>query len=99
LNYKMRQVVISVFTACMLGGAPILGMPAAAHAQTVIIVNGNQPYYPQPYPYPYPHERVVSVPSYYADLPTDYYGYGYRQSYYHALVQPYERHYRSYWGW
>jgi hypothetical protein len=93
----MKQIVLSVLTACTMG---IMGMPAVAQAQTVIIVNGNQPYYPQPYPHPYyPHEHVVSVPSYYADLPTDFYGYGYYQSYYHALIQPYQRYYRPYWGW
>ncbi len=30
----------------------------AAEAQTVIIIQGNQPYYPQPYPYPYQHDVV-----------------------------------------
>jgi hypothetical protein len=80
--------------------AAIIGTPAIAQAMLpTIIVYGNQTHYPQPYPYPYPHEHVVSVPSYYADLPTDYHGYGYNKSYYHALVQPYEAYYRRYWGW
>ena len=95
----MKQIVLSGFTAYVMFGAAVIGMPAAAQAQPVIIVYGKQPYYAQPYPYPYPHEHVVSVPSYYADLPTDYYGYGYYQSYYHTLVQPYERYYRPYRGW
>jgi hypothetical protein len=94
----MKQITLSVFTGFAMFGAAIVGTPAAAQATLpVIVVYGNQPYYPQPYPYP--HEHIVSVPSYYADLPTDYYGYGYYRSYYHALVQPYQAYYRPYWGW
>jgi hypothetical protein len=93
--YQVKQIVLA---ACAMFGAALIGTPAAAQTKLPVIVV--QPYYPQPYPYQYPyrHEHVVSVPSYYADLPTDYYGYGYYQSYYHALVQPYEGYYRPYWG-
>jgi len=99
----MRQVFLSIFTAGAMLGAATIGMPAAARDLPVIVVYGNQPYYPPyPYPFPYPPEHVASIPSYYADLPTEPYGgYAYQQSYYRALIQPYEPyyHYRPYWGW
>ena len=76
-------------------------MPASAQDLPVIVVYPNQPYYPSyPYPYPYPHEHFASIPSNYADLPTEPYGgYAYQQSYYRSFIQPYEPYYRSYWRW
>jgi hypothetical protein len=74
---KMRQPILSAFTACALLGAATIGMPAAAEAQTVIIINGNQPYYPQSYPDPYPHRPVVYAPDYYYGAGYGYYGAGY----------------------
>ena len=72
--------------------AAIIGMPAAAQAQTVIIINGNQPYYP-PYPYQYNHQPVVyGYPG--------YYGAGYYNGYYNGYYPAYGYgHYRPYWGW
>jgi hypothetical protein len=72
---KMRQAILSAFTACALLGAATIGMPAAAEAQTVIIIQGNQPYYPQPYPYPYQHDVVYDYPGYYDAGYGDYGGY------------------------
>ncbi len=62
----MKQTVLSAFTACTMLGAATIGMPAAAEAQTIIIINGNQPY-SQPYSYPYPqrHHVVYDYPGYY----------------------------------
>jgi hypothetical protein len=97
----MRQVALSVLTACALLGAATIGMPTAAEAQTVIIINGDQPYYPQPYPYPhpYPHHPVVyNGPNYHYGA-----GYGYDNDYYNGYYNgggcytncdP-----RPYWGW
>jgi hypothetical protein len=78
--YKMKQIVLSAFTACAMLGATILGIPATAEAQTVIIIQGNQPYYPQPYPYSYQHDVVYGYPGYYDAGYGDfggYYGGGY----------------------
>ncbi len=72
---KMKQIVLSAFTACAMLGAATTGMPAAAEAQTVIIIQGNQPYYPQPYPYPYQHDVVYDYPGYYDAGYGDYGGY------------------------
>ena len=85
----MRHIAFSVFTACAMLGAAIIGVPTAAQAQTVIIINGNQPYYP-PYPYPYNHQVVYGYPGYYGG------GYGYYNGYYPAYGYGY---YRPYWGW
>jgi hypothetical protein len=96
---KMRQAILSAFTACALLGAATIGMPAAAEAQTVIIINGNQPYYPQS-PHPYPHRPVVYVPDYYYGAGYGYYGAGY--GYYNGYDNGgcYTNCYpRPYWGW
>jgi hypothetical protein len=95
----MRQAVLSAFTACAILGAATMGVPASAEAQTVIIINGNQPYYP-PYPAPY-HEHVVyGYPGYYGA------GYGYGGYYgagyggYYGRYPAYGYGYRRpYWGW
>src|SRR5262249_38638400 len=71
----MKQIVLSMFTACAMLGATILGIPAAAEAQTIIIIQGNQPYYPQPYRYPYQHDVVYGYPGYYDAGYGDYGGY------------------------
>jgi hypothetical protein len=61
----MRRAVLSAFTACAMLGAVGVAVPEVAQAQTVIIINGNQCYYPQPYPPPYPRQPVVyDAPSY-----------------------------------
>ena len=51
-------------------GAVTVAMPAPAEAQTIIIIQGNQPYYPQPYA-PYQNDVVYGYPGYYGA------GYGY----------------------
>jgi len=100
----MRQAVLSAFTTCAMLGAVTLAIPAAAEAQTVIIINGNQPYYPQPYPYPHQHV-VYDVPGYYAEAPGYYYGAGYGcytgcNGYYNGYYPPYGYgQYRPNWGW
>jgi hypothetical protein len=89
----MRQAVLSVFAACTMLGAATIGMPA--EAQTVVIINGNQPYYP-PYPNPYPHHHqvVYDYPGYYGA------GYGYGGGYYGGYYPAYGYGYRRpYWGW
>jgi hypothetical protein len=96
----MRQAVLSVFTGCAMLCAATIGMPAAAEAQTVIIINGNQPYYPQPYPYPHRHV-VYDVPGYYYGAEN---GYDYNNGYYNSYVNGYYPAYRygynrPYWGW
>jgi hypothetical protein len=78
----MRQAVLSAFVACAMLGPASLAIPGAAEAQTVIIINGNQPYYP-PYPYPQHHQVVYGYPGYYGA------GYGYYGGYYGAdITQP-----------
>jgi hypothetical protein len=98
----MRQAILSAFTACALLGATTVGMATAAEAQTVIIINGNQPYYPQPYPAPYPHRHVVyNGPDYYYGAGSGYYN-GYDNGYYNGYYNGgcYTNCYpRPYWGW
>src|SRR5262249_21522911 len=89
---KMKQIVLSAFTACAMLGTTILGIPAAAEAQTVIIIQGNQPYYPQPYPYPYQHDVVYGYPGY-VDA-----GYGYYGGYYGGGYDGYGGGYGGYYG-
>jgi hypothetical protein len=72
----MRQV-ISAFTACALLGAASIGMPAVAQAQTIIIINGNQPQLPPPYPSPLREHVVYGYPTYYGG------GYGYYNNVYY----------------
>src|SRR5437762_8382466 len=74
----MRQAVLGVFTTCAVLGAVIMGMSAAAEAQTIIIIdgNGNRPY-PPPYPPPYRDPVVYGYPAYYDG------GYGYQNSGYY----------------
>jgi hypothetical protein len=98
----MRQAVLSVFTGCAMLCAATISMPAAAEAQTVIIINGNQPYYPQPYPYPHRHV-VYDVPGYYYGAENGYYN-GYNNGYYNSYGDGYYPAYRygynrPYWGW
>jgi hypothetical protein len=91
----MRRTVLCMLSSCALLGAVTLGMPAVAEAQTVIIINGNQPY-PQPYPPPYPHQQVVY------DAPDYYYGAGYGHNGYYnggCYTNCYPRYPRPYWGW
>ncbi len=100
----MRQAVLSVLTTCALLGSATTGMPTAAEAQTIIIINGNQPYYPQPYPdpHPYPNHKVVyNAPDYYYGAGYGYYngydnGYGYNNGYGGCYSNCYRR---PYWGW
>jgi hypothetical protein len=40
-------------------------MPAPAEAQTIIIIQANQPYYPQTYAHPYQNDVVYGYPGYY----------------------------------
>jgi hypothetical protein len=104
----MKQIVLAAFTACAVLGAATIGMPAAAEAQTVVIIQGNQPYYPQPYAYPYQSDVVYGYPGYYG-AGYDYgYGYGYRRPYWGGYGYAYRRPYwggygyayrRPYWGW
>ncbi len=108
----MKQTVLSAFTACTMLGAATMGMPAAAEAQTVIIINGNQPY-SQPYSYPYPqrHHVVYDYPGYYGAGygAGGYYGAGYGAGgyygagyggYYGGYYPAYGYGYRRpYWGW
>jgi hypothetical protein len=72
---KMKQIVLHAFTACAMLGAATIGIPAAAEAQTIVIINGNQPYYPQPYAYPYQQDVVYGYPEYYGAGYGDYDGY------------------------
>ena len=88
----MRQAVLSAFTACAMLAAVSLAIPGAAEAQTVIIINGNQPYYP---PYPYHNHVVYGYPGYYG-AGYGYYGGYYGGGYYPAYGYGY---YRSYWRW
>jgi hypothetical protein len=98
----MKQIVLYAFTACAMLGAATIGIPAAAEAQTIIIINGNQPYYPQPSPYPYQHDVVYGYPGYYGagygydggDYGGGYGGY-YGGGYYPAYGYGYRR---PYWG-
>jgi hypothetical protein len=100
----MKQIVLSAFTACAIFGAGIIGMPAAAEAQTVVIIQGNQPYYPQPYAYPYQNDVVYGYPGagygyyggYYGAGYYPTYGYGYRRPYWGGYGYGYRR---PYWGW
>ena len=95
----MRHTVVATVTAAIVVAA-LVGMPSSAQSQTVIIINGNQPYYPQPYPYPYPHHQVVyDAPDYYADLPGDYAGNGYDGGYGYPYGGYYGRPYYGGWGW
>ncbi len=66
----MKRIVLSALSACAMLGAVTVAMPAPADAQTVIIIQGNQPYYPQPYA-PYQNDVVYGYPGYYGA------GYGY----------------------
>jgi len=96
----MRHTVLSMLTGSTMLVATVVGMPSSAQSQTVVIINGNQPYYPQPYPYPYPNHHVVyDAPDYYADLPGDYAGYGYDGGYGCPYGGYYGRPYYGGWGW
>jgi hypothetical protein len=95
----MRQTVLSVFTACTMLSAATIGVPAAAEAQTVVIINGNQPYYP-PYPYygaGYGYGGYYGAGYGYGGHYGAGYGYGgYYGGYYPAYGYGYRR---PYWGW
>ncbi len=67
----MKRIVLSTLSACSMLGAVTVAMPAPAEAQTVIIIQGNQPYYPQPYAHPYQNDVAYGYPGYYGA------GYGY----------------------
>jgi len=102
----MKQVLLSAFTACAIFGAGIIGMPEAAEAQTVVIIQGNQPYYPQPYAYPYQNDVVYGYPGAGYGYYGGYYGAGYYPTYGYGYGYGYRRPYwggygyrRPYWGW
>jgi hypothetical protein len=75
----MRRTIPIMLTASTMLVAAMIGMPSSALSQTIIIINGNQPYYPQPYPYPYPHHHDVVYAEPYGD-PGYYPEYGYAGS-------------------
>jgi hypothetical protein len=102
----MRHAFPTMLTASTMLVAAMIGMPSSAQSQTIIIINGNQPYYPQPYQYPYSHHRDVVYAEPYGD-PGYYPEYGYAASsyypsYYSGYYQPYGYGYyrpHRHWGY
>jgi hypothetical protein len=89
----MRHTIPTILTASTMMIAAMVGMTTSAQSQTIIIVNGNQPYYPAPYPYPYPRHHDVVYAEPYGD-PGYYPPYGYAASgYYNGYYGPH--HWRS----
>jgi hypothetical protein len=102
----MKRTIMLTASTMLIAG--IVGMPASAESQTVIIIgNGAAPYYPYSYSYP----QVYGAPyasdhygyGYGAPYASDHYGHGYASSYYYPTYyghyRPYGWGYRSWWGW